>query len=144
MRNRVFSMLLLVVALVGLPACASTGPPLNVGEQLTNTIAATCEFYREARPTVVEYREWAVLNWDTKLVLPDGSEVALVPERLKPRLKKLDEYLPKLDASGQVFCDARDGISAARASPGFDFDDAISIVLKVATTAIQLKQSGVF
>jgi len=136
--RKTLSVLFLVVALMLTTACASTGPPAEVGE----TLAAACDFYTDARPNVVAYRTWAIAHWDDQVTLEDGTATPLIPDRQKTLLLDLDEHLPKLDEVGRTICRFRDVAAMARASPGFDWSLFITTTLRFATVAAQLRADG--
>lgn len=154
--KRLFSRLLVaLIAIISLVpmACASV-PIETIGSAfaLHDTAEQACAFYRKAKPSVVAYREWAKAHWNDTLTQPDGQTVALLNDDQKTLLLELDAYLPKLDKAGTQICHYVDSIEEpVRARPprrtaasNVDWDRVLSVTLKVATTAVQLKAEGAF
>lgn len=140
--------LIVLIAIAMFATGCATGSAAKV-TQLPKTIDAACEFYRDGKPAVVQYVDWAKTNWDATNA--DGSPV--IGAEQKELLSKLYSYLPKLDAIGGDICHIADALKAAESGGKFsigaalksvDVDDVLAVAMKVATTAAQLKAKGVF
>lgn len=117
---------LLFFAAFIMSACAS------VPTELTQTMREACQLYQETRPVVIDYREYAIANWDK------------IPPDMQQALVKLDGYLPELEKAGKTICLASDGLMAAKSSRQVDWDQVLSTTISVAAKAIELHQAGVF
>lgn len=132
---------LLLAVLVGLSVtgCASSG----VQTELSETVVEACDFYQKARPHVVAYRAWAVEHWDDQVEIAHGVAVPVIPAEQKELLRELDSYLPRLEKVGETVCAVAAGVRST-ATRQVDWDRALAVTLKVATTALELKASGAF
>lgn len=140
--KKLLSFTLVALLSIAALACASGA---GVPAQLSETVTEACTFYQKVKPLVLEYREWATQNWNAEITLPDGQRVPVIPADQKELLRELDSYLPKLDTAGQQICLVAEASDLRRAakSAAVDWDRVLSVTLKVATTAAQLKAEGV-
>lgn len=138
---------LLAIACFALGACATSSAAPTITAQIPNTISEACSFYRTVKPQVVTYVQWASLNWERKV---PGTEHPVVPDLQKVLLLELKEALPKLDRLGADVCALNDALGAINEGKkiarggSVDWDAVLSTVLKVASTAAQLKAQGAF
>ncbi len=150
---RIIIAIVLVSACSFLLGCASTyAKPAAIAKSLPQTIDQACKFAKETRPQVIEYRNWAITNWDGKV---PGTDVPIIPDIQKQLLLKLNAHLDELDKLGVDVCAIDAVLKAAAEGKGvagdlagglksINWDKVLSAVLKVATTAAQLKAQGAF
>jgi len=139
---RIVSILVLAVTLSG------CGTGMNLPPQLKDTMAQACEFYQKAKPSIVAYRNWAHEHWNDLVTMPDGSTGPLIPHEAKAILTELDSYLPALDNAGQLVClvASDSGLPQPEQQSigrSIDWDRVLSVTIKAATLAVQLKAQGV-
>lgn len=135
-----------VLCLASFLAGCATLPKGIATAELRGSVVEACNFYRTARPVVVSYVQWSTDHWNDTV---PGTAIPVIPEEQKKLLLELRDYLPKLDAAGQNVCALNDALSSIDSSAGgrlgsVDWDDVLSVVLRVASTAVQLKGQGKF
>jgi biopolymer transport protein ExbD len=135
----ILEVLFLLVVLVVLAGCAgSMVKPIPAS--IPATVQVTCRLYEQVRPQVVELRTYAIANWEK------------IPPDVQGLLKELNQVLPELDKAGQVVCAADrlialgrvDEINGALAKKGVDWDHVLSVVVRTAGTAAEMKARGLF
>jgi hypothetical protein len=133
-----YTVLALITFLIG---CAGRTP---IPKQIPDALNAACDVYSKAKPQVIAARDYAKVHWNDKV---PGSDQDLIPAEVKKTLLELDEYLPKLDAAGLALCSAAQGVNAfsAAAAGGakVDWNQVLTVVLKGASIALDLKSKGV-
>lgn len=129
---------LIILALIAALCLACAGTQPTVITQIPKTVGEACDFYRNTKPMVVAYVQYRSANWET------------TPEVEKALLLQLRDQLPMLDELGQDVCAISDALSAIEegrqivTGGNVDWDSVLSTVLKVASTAAQLKAQGAF
>lgn len=139
---RVVMFILIASIAILLVGCATLKKSIPV--QLPQTIREGAATYERVRPEVIQARETIKANWAS--LSPDLQKLAT----------DIDKILPELDTAGKDLVLARDfldaldkgqaaggggGVGAALKS--VDWDTVLSVVLKAAGTAAQLKSQGV-
>lgn len=135
-------LLLIVLLLVGfLFGCASTGQSLQ--KQIPDALNAACDVYLKAKPEILKARGYALAHWDEKI---PGTDRDVIPAEVKKILLEFDKILPKLDAAGLALCAAAAGVNAfdsvAKSGGKVDWNQVLTVVLKGASIAIDLKAKG--
>jgi hypothetical protein len=121
-----FAVLSLLVCLT-LTQCAATS---NITKELPQTLQSSCRVYGQAKPQVMEFRQWAIDHWDK------------IPADVRDKLQRLDAFLPELDRAGTLIC------AAAAILPGetpakVDWDKLLSTVIRGAGMVLDAKAHGV-
>lgn len=134
-----FTVLAMLLAAALLNSCATA----NIPKQIPDAMNAACETYSHAKPAVLKAREFAIAHWNDKV---PGSDRDLIPAEAKKTLQELDALLPKLDAAGLTICSTAEALSAIGKSPdgSVDWNQVLTVVLKGASLAIDLKKTGGF
>jgi hypothetical protein len=137
-----FILVALVCLIVGgvLGGCASAGK--SIPQQIPDALTEACNVYTKAKPLVIQARDYAKAHWNEKV---PGSDKDLIPADVKQVLQELDTYLPELDKAGLALCAASEGLNAFTAAPGskVDWNQVLTVVLKGAALAIDMKSKGV-
>jgi hypothetical protein len=132
-----YAVLALATFLLG---CAGKVP---LPKQIPDALNAACGLYTTAKPEVLKAREYAKLHWNDKV---PGSDRDLISAEVKKTLLDFDALLPKLDAAGLAICSAAEGINAFQtigAQGGkVDWNEVLTVVLKGASIALDMKQKG--
>ena len=137
-------LMIILYLLIGgvLGGCATTGKSLP--KQIPDALNAACDLYTKAKPEVLKAREYAKAHWNDKV---PGSDQDLIPAEVKKTLLEFDAILPKLDAAGLAICSAAEGINAFQnigATGGkVDWNEVLTVVLKGASIALDMKSKGV-
>ena len=120
--------------------CATAGKSLP--KQIPDALNAACDVYSKAKPEVIKARDFAKAHWNDKV---PGSDKDLIPPDVKQILQQLDTYLPELDKAGLALCAASEGLNAFSAAPGskVDWNEVLTVVLKGASIALDMKAKGV-
>lgn len=134
--------LMLIVSILTMALLCSCASTANIPKQIPDALSAACDTYTKAKPEVVKAREYAVAHWNDKV---PGSDRDLIPAEVKTKLQDFDKFLPKLDAAGLAICSAAEAVDVFMTSPGekVDWNELLTIVLKGASVAIDLKSKGV-
>jgi hypothetical protein len=138
-----YAVLALATFLLG---CAGKVP---LPKQIPDALNEACKVYSKAKPQVVAARDYAKAHWNEKI---PGSDKDLIPADVKTLLQELDSYLPELDKAGLALCGASEALNAitAAAQPGgaagaaqkVDWNQVLTVVLKGASLALDLKAKG--
>ncbi len=121
--------------------CAGRVP---LPKQIPEALNAACDLYTKAKPEVIKAREYAKAHWNDKV---PGSDQDLIPAEVKKTLLEFDAILPKLDGAGLAICSSAEGISTFQATIGagekIDWNEVLTVVLKGASIALDMKSKGV-
>jgi hypothetical protein len=136
-------MMLVVSTLVIALFCSSCASTANFPKQIPDALNAACDTYSKAKPEVLKAREYAMAHWNDKV---PGSDRDIIPAEVKQKLQEFAAFLPKLDTAGLAICSAAEGLSVLSASPDgkVDWNQLLTVVLKGASLAIDLKKTGGF
>jgi hypothetical protein len=136
-------LVLILVVVSFLVGCASGGGSLP--KQIPDALNAACNLYSKAKPEIIKARAYAVAHWNDKV---PGTDQDLIPAEVKKTLQDLDTYLPELDKAGLALCSAAEGVNAFEAlgadGKKVDWNQVLTVVLKGASIAIDLKTKGAF
>jgi hypothetical protein len=134
---------LILVIVSFLVGCATNGKGLP--KQIPQALNEACSLYTKSKPEILKARAFAVAHWNDKV---PGTDQDLIPAEVKTTLQQLDAYLPELDKAGVALCSAAEGVNAFEAlgadGKKVDWDQVLSVVLKGASIAIDLKTKGAF
>ena len=133
-----YALLALATFLMG---CAGRIP---LPKQIPDAMNAACDLYTKAKPEVMKAHDYAKAHWDDKV---PGTDKDLIPAEVKKVLLDFNALLPKLDAAGLAICSAAEGINAFQTIGNqggkIDWNEVLTIVMKGASIALDMKSKGV-
>lgn len=138
MKHRLASLILITVAVLALSSCASTLP-----QQIPDALNSACDAGTKAKPLVIEGRAQIITHWNDKI---PGTETDLFSAETKAKLQDIDRnVLPRLDRALTTVCAAAEAINTLGGSTQkFDLNQALDVVFKAASFALEMKAKGAF
>ena len=129
----------LVFAAGFLGGCATAGK--SIPQQIPDALNQACALYTKAKPEVLAARSYAVAHWNDKI---PGTDKDVIPAEVKKTLQEFDSYLPDLDKAGVALCAASGAVNvfASAGQQAVDWNQVLTVVLKAASVAIDLKAKG--